>query len=176
MKFLPLIFTFAFLSCGQNETKQKELELKEKELSIKQQELDLKQKESQVQQTQTKEVTKPEVKSTNTAQPSKSKAAEYSYTGKIGSFPVHLQFSTTGTVDCPRGGNTFEGWYYYDKKGENNKIKIKGEFCGSSITFSEYNEKGVSTGDFSGLWGGTELDGHWTGNNRTYEFHLVSSD
>jgi len=38
MKYLLVIFTFAFLSCGQNETKQKELELKERELAIKEKE------------------------------------------------------------------------------------------------------------------------------------------
>ncbi len=46
MKYLLVIFTFAFLSCGQNETKQKELELKERELALKEKEFALKQSDS----------------------------------------------------------------------------------------------------------------------------------
>ena len=40
-----LTFSFFLISCGQNDTKQKELELKEKELALKQKELDLKEKQ-----------------------------------------------------------------------------------------------------------------------------------
>jgi hypothetical protein len=40
-----LIASLVFTSCGQNETKQKELELKEKELPLKEQELNLKEKD-----------------------------------------------------------------------------------------------------------------------------------
>ncbi len=46
MKYLFLIFTFALLSCGQNETKQKELALKERELALKEKELVLREKDS----------------------------------------------------------------------------------------------------------------------------------
>lgn len=46
MKYLFIIFTFALLSCGQNETKQKELELKERELALKEKELVLREKDS----------------------------------------------------------------------------------------------------------------------------------
>lgn len=46
MKYLFLIFTLAFLSCGQHETKQKELALKEKEIALKEQELALKEKDA----------------------------------------------------------------------------------------------------------------------------------
>jgi hypothetical protein len=42
MKFLFIIFTLTFLSCGQNHTKQKELELKERELALKEKEFALK--------------------------------------------------------------------------------------------------------------------------------------
>lgn len=40
-----LTFSLFLISCGQNDTKQKELELKEKELALKQRELDLKEKQ-----------------------------------------------------------------------------------------------------------------------------------
>ena len=43
--FLLTISLF-LISCGQNETKQKELELKEKELALKERELDLKEKDT----------------------------------------------------------------------------------------------------------------------------------
>ncbi len=46
---LILTVSIFFISCGQNENKQKELELKEKELALKQRELDLKEKESNTQ-------------------------------------------------------------------------------------------------------------------------------
>ena len=41
-----LIVSLFFISCGQNETKQKELELKEKELALKERELKLKEKDT----------------------------------------------------------------------------------------------------------------------------------
>ncbi|MBL0202167.1 MAG: hypothetical protein IPP81_19025 [Chitinophagaceae bacterium] len=44
MKILLFIFTFALFSCGQTDTKQKELELKERELALKEKEFTLKQK------------------------------------------------------------------------------------------------------------------------------------
>lgn len=43
---LIITLSILFFSCGQDENKQKELELKEKELALKQRELDLKEKES----------------------------------------------------------------------------------------------------------------------------------
>ena len=47
MRHIIFILTLSFfiISCGQNDTKQKELELKEKELALKQKELELKEKE-----------------------------------------------------------------------------------------------------------------------------------
>lgn len=48
MKILLFIFTFALFSCGQTDTKQKELELKERELALKEKEFALKQKDSNV--------------------------------------------------------------------------------------------------------------------------------
>ena len=52
MRHIIFIFTASFflISCGQNETKQKELELKEKELALKERELLLKEKENTHQQ------------------------------------------------------------------------------------------------------------------------------
>ncbi|MBL0202342.1 MAG: hypothetical protein IPP81_19955 [Chitinophagaceae bacterium] len=46
MKILLFILPLLFLSCGQNETKQKELELKERELALKEKELSLKYKDT----------------------------------------------------------------------------------------------------------------------------------
>jgi hypothetical protein len=46
MKYLFLIFTLALLSCGQDETKQKELALKEREIALKEKELALREKDS----------------------------------------------------------------------------------------------------------------------------------
>ncbi|MBL0202350.1 MAG: hypothetical protein IPP81_19995 [Chitinophagaceae bacterium] len=46
MKILLFILPFLFLSCGQNETKQKELELKERELALKVKEFATKQNDS----------------------------------------------------------------------------------------------------------------------------------
>lgn len=103
-------------------------------------------------------------------------AIKYRYKGKIGQYPIHLEFTTTKPSDCPRGGSMFEGWYYYDSSGENNKMRIDGGFCGASITFSEYNADDVNTGLFSGLWGGNQIDGNWTGNGHSYELHLISID
>ena len=55
-----------FLSCGQNDTKQKELELKEKELALKEKELNLREKDSAKRSTTTVDTVKknsaPEVK------------------------------------------------------------------------------------------------------------------
>jgi len=45
---LIITLSILFFSCGQDENKQKELELKEKELALKQRELDLKEKESNI--------------------------------------------------------------------------------------------------------------------------------
>ena len=44
MKILLFILTLTFISCGQNETKQRELELKERELALKEKEMELKEK------------------------------------------------------------------------------------------------------------------------------------
>jgi hypothetical protein len=46
MKYLFTILTFAFFSCKQSETKQKELELKERELALKEKEFAAKQNDS----------------------------------------------------------------------------------------------------------------------------------
>ncbi|MBL0202164.1 MAG: hypothetical protein IPP81_19010 [Chitinophagaceae bacterium] len=48
MRHIIILLTISLflMSCGQNDTKQKELELKEKELALKQKELELKEKES----------------------------------------------------------------------------------------------------------------------------------
>ncbi len=99
---------------------------------------------------------------------------EYKYTGFIATYPIHFWFKTTGGYDCPRGGSTFEGFYYYDKNGSSNRLLLKGYSCGASIYFTEYNENGTTTGNFSGIWGGDEIHGSWNSGAKELEFKLLA--
>jgi hypothetical protein len=115
MRPLFLILTLTILSCGQSETKQKELELKEKELALREKELELKEKGSKQDST---------VQLTNTQNSIVSNSDEIileirTEFSRINSLPLTKKSFDWECEDAPMSGTMV---YYFD----NNKIvKVK---------------------------------------------------
>lgn len=124
-----LTFSLFLISCGQNDTKQKDLELKEKELALKQKELDLKEKQI-VGDTSVKKVT-----STNNTliveQIVLDIRSEFKRINSLRLTPKKNKFvcDTDGTIT------------YYSDKGKVVKIAIDWGFIGDGSSTSEYYYK-----------------------------------
>lgn len=77
--------------------------------------------------------------------------------GSVGSYPVHMQLTF-------QKDKKVTGWYYYDKKGSSNKIKLSGTYKGdmtdNTFTIRE-TSNGKVTGTFSGEYAFGIIESAW---------------
>ena len=106
--FILFIAVATLLSCGQNDTKQKELELKEKELALKEKELNLREKDP--------------VKTINTVDTVKTKINQEISSQPLVLTPLKMD-GDIGYVTFSQKGKTV---FYYDAKSKRGKIILNG--------------------------------------------------
>ncbi|MBL0202357.1 MAG: hypothetical protein IPP81_20030 [Chitinophagaceae bacterium] len=151
--FLLTISLF-IVSCGQNETKQKELELKERELALKEKEFAKKEKDTSYLNTQ-----RPETNNKNNPQETKSTSSQITISPKSnyklilknvvsddnGSKRADIYFNINGIEYLVQGDEWIRNWKEFQNKGN----KLFGCSIGEKQTADGYNEYWIEkSGDF----------------------------
>ncbi|WP_452228194.1 YARHG domain-containing protein [Lacinutrix sp. MEBiC02404] len=90
------------------------------------------------------------------------------YKGKIKSDPITMKIKFYGEYNCINDGSLIEGYYYYNKSGESNKLILKGHSCGTKITIEEKDSNNKTTGVFIGVQSNDKIEGVWK-NSKTDE-------
>ena len=98
----------------------------------------------------------------------------YNYVGSINNSPIHMHLSRVSNLQCAGIGNNFEGYYYYDTKGSNNPVNVKGFNCGTTFYLSE-NAGSTVLGSFTGKLKGNAISGNWKYKNQMHKFYLAAN-
>ena len=90
------------------------------------------------------------------------------FIGTVGQYPVYMCLKLT------RGEERVTGWYYYESKGPNNKLRLVGEHNGEHFIIEEYDSNGIQTGKFEGDYNNEVLSGSYysIANSRYFNFSL----
>ena len=90
------------------------------------------------------------------------------YKGEIKNYPITMKIKFYGEYNCNTDSSLIEGYYYYDKSGESNKLILKGYYCGTNITIEEKDSNNNTTGIFNGIQSKDRIEGIWK-NPKTYK-------
>ena len=90
------------------------------------------------------------------------------FRGSVGNFPIVLYM-------CAYQSGKIEGWYYYERKGSNNKLSLSGNFDDNgNIILYEFDKTGNQTGRFVGSIDENSFNGnfHAVSSSQSYNFVL----
>ena len=95
------------------------------------------------------------------------------YEGSIKNYPIVMELKfKNGLTKCDNNGQTIEGYYYYKKSGEKNKLIVTGKVCNGSIELSEFDKNNNSTGSFNGLIDGAKISGNWGNSSKKLKWSV----
>ncbi|OAD42258.1 hypothetical protein [Polaribacter atrinae] len=83
------------------------------------------------------------------------------YKGEIKTYPITMKIKFYGEYNCNTDNSLIEGYYYYNKSGESNKLILKGYYCGKNITIEEKDSNNNTTGIFNGIQNNNTIEGVW---------------
>lgn len=91
------------------------------------------------------------------------------FSGSIGQYPVMMCIKLTN------GEERISGWYYYESKGPNNRLRLTGLHHGEHFIIEEYDSNGKQTGKFDGNFTNETLNGTYysVNNSRYHNFSLT---
>lgn len=90
------------------------------------------------------------------------------FSGAVGQYPVLM------CLKISKGEERVTGWYYYESKGPNNKLRIIGVHDDEHFVLEEYDSNGKQTGKFDGNYSNEVLSGSYysTMNDQYHNFSL----
>jgi hypothetical protein len=94
------------------------------------------------------------------------------YVGSIGHYPISIYLQDGIPIECDSGGVSILGYYYYDRKGAGNKIRLKGYKCGANVSLYEFDKSENKTAIFEGIEESGIIKGTWRGVKNEFEFFM----